>query len=166
MSIREKNFRRAACGALFAAILPAALAAQPGGEYLSDLGTLYGERYRIQAHKDVCISVLPGSRREFQSAYEEWIGRHEEVLENLEARLAAAVKSRSRDPADYERNYNRYYDAVMRRRDEEKENLRKLPKEELIRQCRGLPAYLRSADSDIYNTHPGEFEAIYGRRKP
>jgi len=159
------NILWVASGWLLAAAFGAA-SAQTSGEYASDLGTLYGERYWIQAYKDVCISALPKSRREFQRAYDEWMGRHEDVIENLESRFAVMIKGISRDNAEYTRNYNEYHGAVMRQREEDKNSLRKLPREDLIKRCKGLPAYLRSADSDMYNTHPKEFDAIYGKNKP
>jgi len=55
------NILWVASGWLLAAAFGAA-SAQTSGEYASDLGTLYGERYWIQAYKDVCISALPKSR--------------------------------------------------------------------------------------------------------
>jgi len=140
--------------------------AQTGADYGADLGALYGERYWIQAYKDVCVSVLPKSRRDLQGAYDEWRARHEEVVEDLELRFAAMVKGMSRDEAEYQQNYNKYYDVVMRQRDEDKGNLRKLPREDLVKQCKELPGYLRGPGSDMYNTHPKAFGAIYGKKRP
>jgi hypothetical protein len=153
--------------ALVAAALlasPFAAAAEGADEgYGATLATLYGERYWIQAYKDVCVSVIPKSRRELQSAYEEWMERHEQVIESLETRFAAMVKQASRDQKDFDEKYNAAHNEVMKQREESKANLRKLPKEELLKQCQELPAFLRSEKSNMPNTHPKEFEAIYGK---
>lgn len=141
-----------------------AAAAQAGDDYAAHLAALYGERYWIQARKDVCISVLPKSRRELQSAYEAWLARHREVAEDLELRFAAMVKGLSRDEAEYARNYDKAYTAMMRQRDEDKAELRRLPREDLATQCAELPAYLRGAASDMYNTRADAFNAIYGKK--
>lgn len=141
------------------------VAAEPADEsYGATLATLYGERYWMQAYKDVCISVIPKSRQDLQSAYEEWLERHEQVVESLETRFAAMVKKASRDQKDYDEKYNAAHNEVMKQREENKANLRKLPKEELLKQCQDLPAFLRSEKSNMPNTHPKEFEALYGKR--
>jgi hypothetical protein len=150
-------------GAWLLATACGAAAAQSSEEYASNLATLYGERFWTQAYKDVCISVLPKARRDFQGAYEEWLARHQEVVEDLDLRIAALAKGMSRDEAEYQHNYNKYHDAVMRQREENKRNLRALPREGLLKQCKELPAYLRGSDSDLYNTHPKAFNAIYGK---
>ncbi len=164
LTMSKRNFSIA--GAWLLAAVCGTAAAQSNGGYAANLATLYGERFWIQAYKDVCISVQPKSRREYQQAYEEWLGRHDEVIENLELRVAAMVKGLSRDEADYQRNYNQYHSAVMRQREEDKNNLRQRPRGELLEQCRQLPAYLRGPDSDMYNTQSQAFNAIYGRKQP
>ena len=39
-----------------------------------------------------------------------------------------------------------------------------MPKEDLIKECKLYPGYLRSADSDMPNRYPEEFAALYGRK--
>lgn len=163
--IMPKSIVRITSTALLAAACVAA-AAQAGEEYAANLGALYGERFWMQAHKDVCISVVPKERRNFQEAYEAWLARHEEVIGNLELRVAAMVKGVSRDEAEYRANYNKYYNAVMHEREEEKSRLRKLPQEDLLKRCKELPGYLRGSESDMYNTHARAFDAIYGKKQP
>jgi len=87
------------------------------------------------------------------------------VIENLEARFAAMVKQASRDQREFDEKFNASHNAVMKQREEEKQNLRKRPRDELLKQCQELPAYLRSDKSDMPNTHPQEFEALYGKKK-
>lgn len=143
-----------------------AAAAEPAADYAAHLSTLYGERYWIQAYKDVCIGVSPKSRRELQSAYEEWLARHEDVVADLELRFAAMVKGLSRNEAEYARNYDRAHRAVMQRREEDKAALRSRPREALAKQCAELPDFLKSAASDMYNTQPEAFGAVYGKKQP
>lgn len=151
-----------------ALLLIAGRVAGAGGDddYAANLGALYGERFAIQAYKDVCIGVLPKRRREFQDAYDAWLARHEEVVRDLELRVAAMVKGLSRDQAEYQQNYSKYHDAVMRQRESEKAGLRKLPRDDLLRRCEDLSASLRGPEFDMYNTHPQAFNAIYGKKQP
>ena len=139
--------------------------AQTTGDYPAHLAALYNERHRLVAFKDACSRVLPQVRRDTQKAYEEWVDRHEDVLENLEARFLVMIRKASRDEKDYTRNYGKYQGAVMQERQEQKEAFLKLPKEELIKECKEFPAYLRSPKSDMYNVYPEEFNAIYGKGK-
>jgi len=138
--------------------------AQPTGDYATDLGTLYGERYALQAQKDVCISVQPKSRAELQKAYDEWRDRHEDLLEDLDDRFAAMIKQASTDQKEYTRNFGKYQGAVMSQRQKEKEELLAMPRDALLKQCRELPAYLRSLQSNIPVRYPDEFKTVYGKK--
>jgi hypothetical protein len=138
--------------------------AQATGDYATDLATLYHERYALQAQKDVCISVQPKTRAELQKAYDGWRDRHEDLLEDLDARFAAMIKKASVDQKDYSRNFGKYQGAVMRQRQEQKDTLLALPRDELLRQCRELPGYLRSPKSDIPARYPDEFKSVYGKK--
>ena len=139
--------------------------AQAAADYPANLATLYNERPRLVAFKDACSRVLPQVRRDTQKAYEEWVDRHEDVLENLEARFLLMIKQASRDENEYTRNYGKYQGAVMQERQAQKDAFLKLPKEDLIKECKEFPAYLRSPRSDMYNVYPEEFNAIYGKKK-
>ena len=152
--------------AVAAALWCSLAGAQAAGDYPANLATLYNERPRLVAFKDACSRVLPQVRRDTQKAYEEWVDRHEDVLENLEARFLLMIKKASRDEKEYARNYGKYQGAVMQERQAQKEAFLKLPKDELIKECKEFPAYLRSPKSDMYNVYPDEFNAIYRRNKP
>lgn len=152
-------------GALAVAAATTTASAQPAGEYAANLAVLYNERHRLVAFKDVCSRVLPKLRRDTQAAYEEWVDRHEEVLENLEARFLSMIKQVSRDQKEYTRNYGKYHGAVEQERQAQKDAFLALPKEELIKECKEYPAYLRSSNSDMPNRYPEEFNAIYGKKK-
>ncbi|HET7595387.1 MAG TPA: hypothetical protein VFK15_00505 [Burkholderiales bacterium] len=151
--------------ALVAPAATAAVAAQSGEEAAaSPFAVLYNERHRLVAFKDVCSRVLPKLRRDTQAAYEEWVERHEEVLENLEARFLAMVKQASRNQTEYSENYRKYHAVVEQERQAQKDAFLKMPKEDLIKECKLYPGYLRSADSDMPNRYPEEFAALYGRK--
>jgi hypothetical protein len=162
----EGLMRRRFCSWAGAALLAAAAAqaaAQATGDYATDLAKLYSERHMIVALKDACSRVLPKIRMETQRAYEAWIDRHQDLLEDLEARFAALIKRASKDQKDYELNYGKYHETVIRQRDEQKQVFLAQPKEELLKQCRELPAYLLDPKSNIPARYPGEFKTVYKR---
>jgi hypothetical protein len=109
--------------------------------------------------------VLPKLRRDTQAAYEEWVDRHEDVLKNLEARFLAMIKQASRDQKEYTQNYRKYHGTVEQERQAQKDAFLALPKEDLAKECKAYPAYLRSSNSDMPNRYPEEFSAIYGKKK-
>ncbi len=137
---------------------------QATGDYAADLSTLYAERYSLQVLKDVCIGAQPKTRAALQKAYDEWRERHEDLIEDLDARFRAVVKQASRDQKEYSRNFGKYQGAVLSQRQEQKEALLALPKDELLRQCKELPGYLRSPKSNIPAKYPDEFKTIYGKK--
>lgn len=139
------------------------VAAQATGDYAADLSTLYAERYSLQVLKDVCIGAQPRTRAAVQKAYDEWRERHEDLIEDLDARFSAMIKRISTDQKDYSRNYGKYQGAVMRLRQEQKDDLLALPREELLKQCKELPGHLRSTQSDIPVKYPDEFKTVYKR---
>ncbi len=139
--------------------------AQPTDDAAASFAMLYNERHRLVAFKDVCSRVLPKLRRDTQAAYEEWVDRHEDVLENLEARFLAMVKRASRDEKEYAQNYRKYHGAVEEERQAQKDAFLARPKNELVKECKDYPGYLRSANSDMPNRYPEEFAAIYGKKK-
>lgn len=154
------------CSGAFAVVLAASAAsAQATAEYTANLAVLYNERHRLVAFKDVCSRVLPKLRRDTQAAYEEWVDRHEDVLENLEARFLVMIKQASRDQNEYTRNHAKYRGAVEQERQAQKDAFLALPKEELIKECKEYPAYLRSLNSDMPSRYPEEFSAVYGKKK-
>jgi hypothetical protein len=138
--------------------------AQATGDYATDLGTLYHERYALQVQKDVCISVRPKTRAVLQKAYDDWRERHEDLLDDLDNRFSAMIKQASVDEKDYARNFGKYQGAVMHQRQEEKDALLALPKEDLLKQCRELPGYLRSPKSNIPAKYPDEYRTVYGKK--
>lgn len=138
--------------------------AQSAGDYATDLATLYSERHTIVALKDACSRVVPKIRFDTQSAYEQWIARHQDLLEDLDARFAALIRQASRDEKEYALNFGKYHETVIQQRDEQKQAYLALPREELLKQCADLPGYLRDRKSDIPNRYPAEFSTVYKRK--
>jgi hypothetical protein len=155
-----------ASGMVVMALAAGAASAQSSDGSMANFAVLYNERHRLVAFKDVCSRVLPKLRRDTQAAYEEWVDRHEDVLENLEARFLAIVKKASRDQNEYTQNYRKYHGAVEQERQAQKDAFLARPKDELVNECKAYPGYLRSANSDMPNRYPEEFGAIYGKKKP
>lgn len=140
--------------------------AQSPEDAMASFAVLYNERHRLVAFKDVCSRVLPKLRRDTQAAYEDWVDRHELVLENLETRFLVMVKRASRNEKEYDENYRKYRSVIEQERQAQKDAFLALPKEQLAKECKEYPAYLRSAESDMYNRYPEEFAALYGKKKP
>ena len=161
---RRSRFRILLVALLVPGAIAPATAAQSGDDAAGPFAVLYNERHRLVAFKDVCSRVLPKLRRDTQAAYEEWVQRHEEVLENLEARFLAMVKKASRNQQEYNENYRKYHAVVEQERQAQKDAFLKMPKDEVIKECTLYPADLRSADSDMPNRYPEEFAALYGRK--
>ncbi|MDP2239628.1 MAG: hypothetical protein Q8K18_05635 [Burkholderiales bacterium] len=151
------------CGLAPAAAHPQSVAPAPRS-YAADLGTLYGERYSLQVLKDVCIFVQPKTRAELQKAYGGWLERNEDLIEDLDIRFQAMVKQVSRDENEFARVYGKYQGAVMSQRQVQKDELLALPRDELLGQCKELPGYLRSANSNIPARYPDEFKTVYGKK--
>lgn len=152
--------------ATFAGALAMPAARAQSEDPMASLAVLYNERHRLVAFKDACSRVLPKLRRETQAAYEEWLDRHEDVLENLEARFLVMVKKVSRNQKEYNENYRKYRAVIEQERQAQKDAFLAMPKEDLVKECREYPAYLRSENSDMPNRYPEEFAALYGKRKP
>ena len=153
------------CEALLLASGPGAMA-QERGEYASNLAALYGEHQWVLAVREACNKTRPKQQADIDGALGVWRERHRQLIDDLEARLAAMVKKASRDQMDYSRNYARSQSEVLRQREEERKQLLALPKEDLQRLCTEFPGYLRDARSDIPRRLPEEFAAIYGNASP
>jgi hypothetical protein len=165
MMRKKQTIPRFALGLAAVLALTAGVAtAQPSEDRMSSFAVLYNERHRLVAFKDVCSRVLPKLRRDTQAAYEEWVDRHELVLENLEARFLLMVKRASRNEKEYNENYRKYHGVIEKERQAQKDAFLALPREDLAKECKEYPGYLRSADSDMYNRYPEEFSALYGKK--
>lgn len=141
-------------------VAPGAAPAAEERSYTSDLATLYNEYQRVLAVRDACITAQPAKRAEFSEAYEHWMARHERIVDDMDNRFAAIVKRASKDQGDYVKNYGKYQSEVLQMREENKKALL-ANREQLVKQCGELSAYLRHPKSDIPTLFPVEFKSVY-----
>jgi hypothetical protein len=142
-----------------------AFARTPEG-YSSNLAALYSEHQWVLAAREACNQTLPRGQTDIDSAFGAWRDRNKELIDDLETRLAALVKSASKDQRDYSRNYARSQSEVLQQRGEERKRILARPRTELQQLCAELPGYLRDARSDIPNRAPEEYAAIYRKAPP
>ncbi len=136
-----------------------ASAAEPR-TYTSDLAILYNEYQRVLVLRDACIIAQPAKREVYSEAYQDWLARHERIVDDLDNRFAAIVKRASKNQADYSKNYGKYQSEVYQMR---AEGIKVLlaNKQNLALQCEEFPAYVRHPKSDIPALFPAEFKSVY-----
>lgn len=140
-----------ACGATIAA---------EQSSYNADLATLYNEYQRLLAVRDACITAQPARRSEVASAYQDWLDRHQRIVDDLDNRFAAVVKRASKNQAEFTRNYGKYQAEVYQMREENKKALL-ADREKLAKQCGEFVTYVRHPQSDIPTLFPTQFKNIY-----
>lgn len=148
------------CLALLAAGAMIASAGAAERNYHADLATLYNEYQRVLALRDACITHQPVRRDDFRGAYQDWLNRHERIVDDLDNRFAAIVKRASKNQAEYTKNYGKYQAEVLQLREETKKAML-ANKEQLTKECKEFPAWLRHPKSDIPQLFPVEFKSIY-----
>ncbi|MGZ5260211.1 MAG: hypothetical protein ACXWC0_21530, partial [Burkholderiales bacterium] len=139
---------------LFALILiivvsPATHAAEERTEYRVSLTDVYGAYQSILARKDACSIAFPQMRLATDNAYNGWQARHKKLLDELDQRINMMIRGASRDEKDYAKNIGKYEGAILRQRDEVKQTLLQQPRAEFELECKALPEFLQSADSDL-----------------
>ena len=147
-------------------VLSPTLWAQPRGEHAENLAALYSEYQWVLATREACNKAQAQQQADIDGALGVWRERHRQLIDDLEARVAAMVRKASKDQRDYTRNYARSQSEVLKQRDEERARLLALPRDDLQRLCTEFPGYLRDARSDISTRLPEEFAAIYGKKTP
>lgn len=128
--------------------------------YNADLATLYNEYQRLLAVRDACITAQPARRSEVAGAYQDWLDRHQRIVDDLDNRFAAIVKRASRNQAEFTRNYGKYQAEVFQLREENKKALL-ADKEKLAQQCGEFVTYVRHPKSDIPTLFPTQFKNVY-----
>jgi len=145
------------------ATVPAA-EAEPAGDYSSDLGRVFGGYHRIVAEKEACDSALPASRAANDKAFAAWQNRHQSLVQELRRRVTAMIRLASTDERDYARNLGKYEGAILQEREEYRNQLLKLPEEELRGQCQRMAAVLRGPESDLAKVYADDLAAIRKHR--
>jgi hypothetical protein len=154
--------------ALFAGLLTAAVAPASAQEvrteYRLSLTDLYGAYQSILARRDACNTAFASSRPAIEKAYSVWHTRHRNLLDELDQRFNMLIRSASKDEKDYSRNVGKYEGALLRQRDEAKQTLLQHPRSELELECKSLPEFLQSAESDLEKSFAEQLAIV--RKRP
>jgi hypothetical protein len=126
-----------------------ASAAESAVEYRMSLTDVYGSYQGVLARRDACGTAFPQSRGAYESAFSSWHARHKKLIGELDQRIGMMIHAASKDEKDYARNIGKYEGAILRQREEVKQALLQQPRADLEVQCRGLPEFLQSAESDL-----------------
>jgi hypothetical protein len=141
-----------------------AAAAEPTGDYATDLATVYGGYQRMLAMKDACDTSLPPTRPANDKAYSAWYKQHRALILDLQRRVTAMIRRASTDEKDYTRNVGKYEGEMLQLRQEYKESLLALGAEELRAQCQRMPEMLKGPGADLGKVYAGELETIRNRK--
>ena len=126
-----------------------ARAADPATEYRTSLTDVYGA-YQIDARPARGVQQrLSAVARLTEKAFTGWHTRHKKLIDELDQRFNMMIHAHSKDEKDYARNIGKYEGAILRQREEVKQTLLQQQRADLEAQCKGLPEFLQSADSDL-----------------
>ena len=139
----------AAAALILLACVSAAHAQEPRTEYRMSLTDVYGAYQSILARIGACTTAFPQTRAPTDKAYSAWQARHRKLIDELDQRVNAMIRSASKDEKEYTRNIGKYEGAILRQREEVKQALLQTPRGDLELECRGLPDFLQSAESDL-----------------
>jgi hypothetical protein len=148
----------AAAGALGAA------AQEPRTEYRMSLTDVYGVYQSILARREACNSAFAPARPGIEKAYSAWHTRHRKLLDELDQRFNMMIRSASKDDKDYARNVGKYEGALLRQREEAKQALLQQPRLDLELECKSLPDFLLSSESDIEKNFAEQLQLL--RKRP
>ena len=139
-------------------------AAQQTGTYAADLSRVYEAAQFVQAVKEGCDTAEPGSSAANDLAYKAWRKQHQSLLDELERHLTAMIRRASTDASDYARNFGKYAGEVLEHLEEMKKEFLAQPSQEVSRQCRTFPEYLKSRDADLRKRYAEELKTIRKRK--
>jgi hypothetical protein len=145
-------------------LVSSAAAAQASGEYATDLAAVYGGYQRMLAMKEACDAVVPATREANDRAFAAWRAQHRALIQELQRRVTAMIRLASKDEAEYARNVGKYEGAILQERQEYRQILLDLGKEELGGQCQRMPQVLKSADADLGKVYARELETVRKRK--
>lgn len=148
----------------FAATHGTMVAAEPTGIYATDLATVYGGYQRLLAMKEACDKALPATRPVTDKAFAAWETQNQALVQELQRRVTAMIRSASQDEKDYARNLGRYEGAILQERQEYRDVLLGLGADELRVQCQRMPETLRGPAADLGKVYAGELAVIRKRK--
>jgi hypothetical protein len=161
---RLSPLRQWLAGCALAALAAPAWPQAARSEYSLSLSDVYGAYQHILARREACASAIPQTRASTDKAYGVWQTRHRKLLDELEQRFNMMIRGASRDEKEYARNVGKYEGALLRQREEAKQELLQMPRAELEVECRGLPEFLQSADSDLEKAFADQLAVV--RKRP
>lgn len=145
-------------------VFPAAAAADPSGDYATDLATVYSGYQQILAMKDACDKAVPATRAMNDKAFTAWSAQHRVLLQELQRRVTAMIRLASTDEKDYTRNIGKYEGEMLQIREEHRDSLLKRDAKELRAQCQGMSRVLKSPEADLAKVYAAELEVIRKRK--
>src|SRR5262249_26435840 len=148
--------------AMAAAARPAVVQAE--GSYASNLSSVYAAAQSIHARKDGCDSAEPDMRKANDGAYTAWRKKHQSLLDELERRFLAMVHNSSTDQKDYSKNVGKYAGEVLENLEDMKKQFLAQPPQEISRQCREFPGYLKGKEADLPRRYAAELKVIRKRK--
>ena len=156
----------AACIALVAlhSLVAGAAETPPGFDYPTNLREVYGAYQAVLARRDTCITAHPQSRAGAEKAFVAWQTRHRKLIEELDQRVTMMIRGASKDEKEYARNVGKYEGAILRQREEVKNDLLHQLPSDLEAMCNALPEFLRSPESDLEKAYAEELAII--RKRP
>lgn len=137
-----------------------AYSAVSAADYRVALGEIYGKYQGVLALHDACNSAFPQTRARHDKAFAAWQTRYRKLHDELDQRFAMMVRAYSRDDGDYARNYGKYQGAVLRQREEAKQAYLSGSRGDLDGQCKGLPQFLQSKESDLEAQFPADWSVL------
>jgi hypothetical protein len=153
-----------ACMLLVAAHAGLAAETPPEFDYPSNLREVYGAYQAVIARKDACATAYPQQRAGTEKAYTAWQKRHRKLIDELDQRVAMMIRGASASEKDYARNVGKYEGAILQQREEVKRELLQQLASDLEAMCKGLPEFLRGADSDLEKAYAEELAIV--RKRP
>ena len=136
------------------------VAAVSAADYRTSLREIYGKYQGVLALHDACNSAFPQTKARNDKAFAGWQGRYRRLHEELDERFAIMVRAYSKDDSDYSRNYGKYQGAVLRQREEAKQAYLLETRRELEAQCKWLPEFLHSKESDLGAQFPADWVVL------
>lgn len=135
-----------------------------GFDYSSNLREVYGAYQAVLARREACATAYPQLRAPSEKAYTVWNARHAKLIVELDQRLAMMIRGASKNENDYARNVGKYEGAILRQREEVRQELLKQLPSDLEAMCSALPQFLQSADSDLEKAFAEELAIV--RKRP
>ena len=155
-----KSLIRRLAAAVLISAPTAALAAVSAADYRASLLEIYGKYQGVLALREACNAAFPQAQAPNEKAFAAWQKRHRRLHDELDQRFAMMVRAYSKDEKDYSRNYGKYQGAVLRQREEAKQNLLMETRGDLDERCKALPQFLQSRESDLESEFANEWVVL------